>query len=172
MLARNHGHRYYNWAYEDGVFRSFEHPVHVSRLTRASTLFRPRSRGRRRATVGAIGSRACAFANPGSTCGRSITADHRVEAHIFAAALAFLIHRAIEKKLKAAGLDLSAADALKTVRVVDIALGDGSTQCIEGGRSRLRDFRQSPASGSPWSRTSLWRRRFAGRVALLMRRIS
>jgi Transposase DDE domain len=31
ILARNHGHRYYNWAYEDGVFRFFEHPVHFIR---------------------------------------------------------------------------------------------------------------------------------------------
>ena len=25
ILARNHGHRYYDWRYEDGVFRYFEH---------------------------------------------------------------------------------------------------------------------------------------------------
>ena len=31
ILARNHGHRYYGWAYEDGVFRFFEHPVHFTR---------------------------------------------------------------------------------------------------------------------------------------------
>jgi len=55
----------------------------------------------------------------------------RVEAHIFVAALAFLIHRAIEKKLKDAGLDLSATqalEALKSVRVVDIDLGNGTTK--------------------------------------------
>jgi hypothetical protein len=54
-----------------------------------------------------------------------------VEAHIFVAALAFLLHRAIEKKLKAARLDLSATEALsilKSVRVVDIGLGDGTTK--------------------------------------------
>ncbi len=40
-------------------------------------------------------------------------------------------HRAIEKKLKAAPLDLSATaavTALKSVRVVDIDLGDGTTK--------------------------------------------
>ena len=50
----------------------------------------------------------------------------RVQAHIFVAALAFLLHRAIEKKLKAARLDLSATEALtalKSVCVVDIDLG-------------------------------------------------
>jgi hypothetical protein len=56
---------------------------------------------------------------------------NRVQAHIFVAALAFTIHRAIEKKLKAAGIDLSATQALialKTVRVVDIDLGGGVTK--------------------------------------------
>ena len=55
--------------------------------------------------------------------------DHRVEAHIYVAALAFLLHRAIEKKLKAARIDISATEALnilKSIRVVDIALGDGT----------------------------------------------
>jgi transposase len=56
------------------------------------------------------------------------TAD-RVEAHIFVAALAFLIHSAIEKK--AARLDLSATEALtilRSIRVVDIDLGNGKTK--------------------------------------------
>ena len=57
--------------------------------------------------------------------------DHRVVAHIFVAALAFLLHRTIEKKLKAAGLDLSATEALtalKSVRVVDINLGKAASK--------------------------------------------
>src|SRR6516165_9911667 len=31
ILACNHGHRYYGWSYEGGVFRFFEHPVHFTR---------------------------------------------------------------------------------------------------------------------------------------------
>jgi len=27
ILVRNHGHRYYGWSYEKGVFRFFEHPA-------------------------------------------------------------------------------------------------------------------------------------------------
>jgi hypothetical protein len=56
---------------------------------------------------------------------------YRTQAHIFVAALAFLLHRAIEKKLKAARLDLSATEALaalKSVRVIDIALRDGAAK--------------------------------------------
>ena len=44
------------------------------------------------------------------------------------ASLAFLLDRALEKKLKASGLDLSAKEAwqlLQTVRVVEIDLGQG-----------------------------------------------
>lgn len=44
--------------------------------------------------------------------------DQRVQAHIFVAALAFLLQRAIEKKLKAAGVDLSATEALQALRTV------------------------------------------------------
>ena len=57
--------------------------------------------------------------------------DPRVEAHIFVAALAFLLHRTIEKKLKTAGLDLSATEALRvlrTVRLVEFTLGRGQTK--------------------------------------------
>jgi hypothetical protein len=51
--------------------------------------------------------------------------------HIFVAALAFLLHRMIEKKLEAAGLDLSATEALRvlrTVRLVEFTLGHGQTK--------------------------------------------
>lgn len=51
------------------------------------------------------------------------------------------IHRAIEKKLKSAGLDLSATEALfalKSLRVVDIALADGSTKrCVTQPTQRV-----------------------------------
>jgi transposase len=66
--------------------------------------------------------------------------DNRVQAHIYVATLALLIHRAIEKKLKAARIDLSAAEALtalKSVRVVDIDLGDGTIKrSVTAGTNR------------------------------------
>ena len=52
----------------------------------------------------------------------------RVRAHIFVASLAFLLDRALEKKLKSSGIDISSKEAwqlLKTVRVVEIDLGNG-----------------------------------------------
>ena len=50
--------------------------------------------------------------------------DARVKAHIFVAALAFLLHRAIEKKLKAAGLDISATEAVQALRSVRVLVFD------------------------------------------------
>jgi transposase len=69
--------------------------------------------------------------------------DDRVEAHIFVAGLLLLLHRTLEKKLKAAGIDLSATEALtalRTVRIVDIALGDGETKrsVTRGSRDAAR----------------------------------
>jgi transposase len=140
ILSRNHGHRYYDWSCEDGVFRFFEHPVHFTREQAyegkyviqteepdlsahdAVRLYKDLTEVER------------AFANLKDVIDmRPIyhRTDARVEAHIFVAALAFLLHRAIEKKLKAARLDLSATEALralKSVRVVDIDLGDGTTK--------------------------------------------
>jgi hypothetical protein len=60
--------------------------------------------------------------------------DQRVQAHIFVAALAFLLHRALEQQLKAAELDLSATQALRSVKVVDLTLADGQAKrCVTRG---------------------------------------
>ena len=113
ILACNHGYRYYGWSYKDGVFSFFDHPVNFTREQahgepdlspiEAVQLYKELSEAER------------TFANLKDVIEmRPIyhrTAE-RVEAHIFVAALAFLIRRVIEKKLKAAGLDLSATQAL------------------------------------------------------------
>jgi hypothetical protein len=61
--------------------------------------------------------------------------------HSLIAVLAFVLHRAIEKKLKAAKLDFSATKALivlKSVRVVDIDLGNGTRKrCVTRGSQRV-----------------------------------
>jgi len=137
ILGRSHGYRYYTWAYENGRFRFAEHPVNLPRelayegkyviqteepnLTpvEAVTIYKELSEVER------------AFANLKDVIEmRPIyhQTDTRVQAHIFVAALAFLLHRTIEKKLKAAQIDLSATEALqvlRSVRVVDFTFGAG-----------------------------------------------
>jgi transposase len=138
ILARNHGHRYYDWTYQDGVFRFFEHPVHFTREQAYEGKYVIQTEEPTLSAVDAVrlykelSDVERAFANLKDVLDmRPIyhRTDGRVDAHIYVAALAFLLHRAIEKKLKAARLDLSATEALtalRSVRVVDIDLGNGT----------------------------------------------
>jgi len=140
VLARNHGHRYYDWRYEEGVFRFFEHPVHFTREQAYEGKYVIQSEEPNLSAIDAVrlykelSDVERAFADLKDVIDmRPIyhQTDDRVQAHIFVAALAFLLHRAIEKKLKAARLDLSATEALtalKSVRVVDIDLGNGQSK--------------------------------------------
>lgn len=140
ILSRNHGHRYYGWSYEDGVFRFFEHPVHFTREQAYEGKYVIQTEEPDLSAVEAVqiykdlSDVERAFANLKDVIDlRPIyhRSDDRVQAHIFVAAIAFLLHRTIEKKLKAAGLDLSATDALtalQTVRVVDITLGAAASK--------------------------------------------
>lgn len=140
ILARNHGHRYYGWSYTDGVFRFFEHPVHFTREQAYEGKYVIQTEEPNLSAVDAVrlykelSEVERAFASLKDVLDmRPIYhhTDDRVEAHVFVAALAFLLHRAIEKKLKAARLDLSATEALialKSVRVVDIDLGNGTSK--------------------------------------------
>ena len=112
ILACNHGHRYYGWSYEDGVFRFFEHPVHFTREQAYEGKYVVQTEEPNLSAVEAVrlykelSEVERAFANLKDVIDlRPIyhRTDHRVQAHIFVAALAFLLHRAIEKELKAAG---------------------------------------------------------------------
>ena len=132
ILGRNHGSRYYGWSFEQGVFRYFEHPVHLSpekalegkgviqteefdlNAVQAVEAYKDLSEVERsfRQLKDLVEMRPIYHHRP-----------NRVRAHIFIAALAFLLARALEKKLKAAGVPMSSAqalEALRTMHVVDI----------------------------------------------------
>jgi len=136
ILNRHHGHRYYDWEYKDGRFRFFEHPTNLKREEAYEGKYVIQTEEKNLTAVEAV-----SIYKELSEVERSFSnlkdvidmrpiyhrTDERVEAHIFVAALAFLLHRAIEKKLKTAAVDLSSTEALqvlKTVRVVDFKLGD------------------------------------------------
>lgn len=138
ILARHHGHRYFDWRYEDGVFRFFEHPVHFTREKAYEGKYVIQTEEPNLSPLDAVRlykeltEVERSFGNlKGVIDMRPIyhQTDARVQAHILVAALAHLLHRAIEKKLKAAHSELSATEALtalKSVRVVDIDLGNGT----------------------------------------------
>jgi transposase len=140
ILVRHHGHRYFGWSYQAGEFRFFEHPVHFRREQAYEGKYVIQTEEPNLSAIDAVrlykdlaDVERC-FANLKDVIDmRPIyhqTKD-RVQAHIFVAALAHLLHRAIENKLKAARIDLSATNALtalRSVRVVDIDLGNGTTK--------------------------------------------
>jgi transposase len=148
-LARNHGTRYYDWRLQDGKFEYFEHPVNLpqekalegkyviqteepdfSALDAVAT-YKELSEIERafRGLKDVIEMRPIYHQKP-----------HRVKAHILVASLAFLLDRALEKKLKSAEIDISSEEAwqlLKTVRVVEIDLGnDIQKRSITHGTAR------------------------------------
>lgn len=139
-LGHNHGHRYFDWRYEAGTFRFFEHPVHFTREQAYEGKYVIQTEEANLSPLDAVRLyKELAEVERAFACLKDVIdlrpiyhrTPERVQAHIFVAALAFLIHRAIEKKLKAAKLDLSAThalDALRSVRIVDIELGDGTTK--------------------------------------------
>jgi len=137
VLARNHGTRYYDWRLQDGKFEYFEHPVNLAQekalegkyliqteepnfsALDAVAIYKELSEVERafRGLKDVIDMRPIYHQKP-----------NRVKAHIFVASLAFLLDRALEKKLKSARIDISSEEAwqlLKTVRVVEIDLGNG-----------------------------------------------
>ena len=137
ILARSHGYRYYTWSLKDGTFQFVEHPVHLAQEQALEGKYLIQTEEPGLSPVEAVtvykdlSEVERAFAELKDVIEmRPIyhhTAD-RVRAHIFVASLALLLDRALEKKLKAAGLDISSKEAwqlLKTVRVVEIDLGDG-----------------------------------------------
>ncbi len=140
ILSRHHGHRYYGWEYTEGRLRFFEHPVNLKREEALEGTYVIQTTESHLTPVAAVAlykglsEVERAFANLKDVIElRPIyhQTDRRVAAHIFVAALAFLLHRAVEKRLKAAGLDLSATEAfqtLRTVRVVDFTLGTGQAK--------------------------------------------
>ena len=148
-LAGNHGFRYYDWKLQDGQFHYFEHPKTLSQEKALEGKYLIQSEERNLSAVEAV-----EIYKDLSEVERAFSGlkdviemrpiyhqtEHRVEAHIFIAFLAFLLDRALEKKLKSAGMDFSSKETwqmLKTVRVVEIDLGGGERkQSVTQGSSR------------------------------------
>ena len=140
VLARHHGYRYYDWKLEEGQFEYFEHPLHLRQEQALEGKYLIQVEGCDLSPREAV--QVYKELSEVERAFRQLKdviemrpiyhqTDRRVQAHLFVAALAFLVDRALEKKLKSAGLDLSSREAwqiLRTVRVVEIDLGGGKCQ--------------------------------------------
>jgi transposase len=153
IINRNHGYRYYDWKLKNGRFHYVEHPVNLKREKALEGKYIIQTEEKNLGAVEAVQyykelsevERAfCDLKDVIAMRPIHHQTPQRVEAHIFVAALALLIQRGIEKKLKRAGVDISAKDALcalKTIQVVDIGLGNGaSKRCVTRGTTRARQI--------------------------------
>ncbi len=150
ILGRHHGQRYYDWQLKDGRFRFFEHQNNLAReqAYEGKYLIQTEEQGLSPVQAVAVYKELSdverAFASLKDVIDMRPVfhhTDQRVQAHIFVAALAFLLHRAIEKKLKAAGLDFSATEALQVlrcVRVVELKLGNQHQRTVARGSPRAQ----------------------------------
>jgi transposase len=152
ILGRNHGSRYYGWSFEKGIFGYFEHPGHLApekalegkyviqteevdlSALQAVEVYKDLSEIERsfRELKDLVEMRPIYHRRP-----------KRVRAHIFVAALAFLLARALEKKLKAAGVPMSSAqalEALRTMHVVDIRVGAEIRRGVTAGNHQARQI--------------------------------
>ena len=145
VLVRNHGHRYFTWELRAGQFRYFEHPVNFPRETACEGKYVIQTEEPGPSPVEAVAAYKQlneverGFAHlKGLLEVRPVYhhKDDRVRAHVFVAALAFLLDRALEKKLRAAGSSLSspaAWQALETVRCVTVEVGSRTKLCVTRG---------------------------------------
>lgn len=149
VLAHNHGTRYYDWRLQDGKFEYFEHPVNLAQEKDLEGKYLIQTEEPNFSALDAV-----AIYKELSEVERAFRGlkdviemrpvyhqkAQRVKAHVFVASLAFLIDRALEKKLKSAQIDISSTEAwqmLKTIRVVEIDMGNGERkQSVTHGSAR------------------------------------
>ncbi len=149
VLSRHHGFRYYAWELKQGQFHYFEHPENLPQEKALEGKYLIQSEEPNLSPLEAVEIYKDLSEVERAFSGLKDVIEMRpiyhrtvprVEAHIFIASLAFLLDRALEKTLKSAGNDLSSKQgwqALKTVRVVDIDLGNGEhKQSVTQGSSR------------------------------------
>jgi transposase len=137
ILGRHHGSRYYDWKLKEGEFQYFEHPVNFKQEQAIEGKYLIQTEEPDLSALKAVeiykelSEVERAFAELKDVIEMRPVYHQkarRVRAHIFIASLAFLLDRALEKKLKSAGLDFSSKEAwqiLKSVRVVEIEINHG-----------------------------------------------
>jgi transposase len=173
-LQRYRGYRYYGWELKEGNLEIFEHPVNLSREKKYEGKYLIQTDQAEMTPQEAVAN--YKDLNEVERGFRSLKdplgmrpiwhhVDRRVKAHIFVAALAFLMERMLERALKKAGIDLSAQsalEALKTIRHVqfriDGKLRSGTTPGSSRARQVLKTLKLSdhrPPTAPPGDETTM-----------------
>lgn len=145
LLQRHHGWRYYDWELKDGQLRFFEHPLNLPREKKYEGKYLIQTdQGDMTATdavahykeLNEVERGFRTMKDPLSVRPIWHRCERRVKAHIFVAALAFLIDRMLERALRESKVSLSSTaawTALQTIRHVRFNInGDLRTSVTSG----------------------------------------
>lgn len=151
VLTRHHGHRYYAWQVSSaGQFQFDEHPVNLPREKKYEGKYliqtdqpdmTPQDAVAHYKELNEVERGFRSLKDPIGMRPIWHTNERRVRAHIFVAALAFLIERMLERALKAAGVPLSAQaalTALQTIRHVRFQVDAAERTGVTPGSARAR----------------------------------
>ena len=151
ILQRNHGHRYYGWKLDGGVFSYFENPRPLERERQIEGRYVIATSESKLSVLDAVALyKDLSDVEQGFRQLKDVLAlrpiyhqiETRVKAHIFVAALALLVQRLLRRRLDEAGVALSpdqAIQALTTVRLVTLRLDDQpQRRGVSGGSADAR----------------------------------
>lgn len=154
-LQKHHGYRYYTWASKDGRLEISEHPVNLPREKKYEGKYLIQTDQSDVTPQDAVAyykelnEVERGFRSLKDPLGMRPIWHHsarRVKAHIFVAALSFLIERMLERALQDAGVPLSAQsalEALKTIRTVEFRVHGEVRRGVTPGSSRARQVLQA-----------------------------
>jgi transposase len=150
VLSRHHGHRYYTWQLVAGQFHYTEHPLNLPREKKYEGKYLIQTDQADLTAPDAVASYKelneveRGFRSLKDPIGMRPIWHHnerRVRAHIFVAALSFLMERMLERALKDAGVPLSAQAALialQTIRHVRFQVDGHDRTGVTPGSQRAR----------------------------------
>jgi transposase len=150
-LRKSHGHRYYGWELKEGQLNIFEHPVNLPREKKYEGKYLIQTDQADMTPQDAVAyykdldEVERAFRSLKDPLGMRPIWHHaarRVKAHIFVAALSFLIERMLGHALKNARVSLSAQsalEALKTIRHVAFRVDGQRRSGVTPGSARARE---------------------------------
>ena len=172
QLRRNHGHRYFDWELRKGEFHFFEHPMNLAREKALEGKYVIQTEERDLSPVEAVTAyKELNEVERGFAHLKDLLElrpvyhhrDERVQAHVFVAALALLLDRALEKSLRTAGSQLSTPfvwQALEMIRCVEVDLGRRQKICVTRGNRHVAETLRvlgitqldppTPPEGQPW----------------------
>ena len=150
VLQRDHGYRYYDWEVKNGRLHFVEHPTNLPRekkyegkylIQTDQPNFTPQQAVAHYKQLNEVERGFRSLKDPIGIRPIWHRAERRVKAHIFVAALAFLLDRMLERALKDAGVGLSSSaawSALQTIRQVDFRVAGKRRTGVTPGNSRAR----------------------------------